>query len=403
LRGFFVHVCTLYWHIYIYLAPWPVYRIVAFALLLILWANVAGSFLRRGKHPFIFLTTTMQAVHAVNQTAIALSHGDILLSIDADCVVDVGAVEAFVQAFRDPHVMAAVGNVKIGNTKTVLGVVQALEFAFSFYFKKADSLLNTIYIIGGAAGAFRREVFKQLGGYSTKNITEDIDLSVRIQKAGMKIVYVPDAVIYTEGASTLKGLMKQRLRWKRGRFQTFFEHRDLFFSLRPQHNKLLTCVILPLALFSEVQLSCEPWFLAVLYSFSFLSGDFSAFYSGIIVVSSMFAIQAWDSREAGLGYFLLAPIGWLLFYLSTFVEIYALVISLWGMLRKKEVKWQKWQRKGAAPTVLRPGERRATEGGEVCKKERIPIRQLGGCADARPVLYYAPSSPRSSIGRAVDS
>jgi biofilm PGA synthesis N-glycosyltransferase PgaC len=82
--------------------------------------------------------------------AIALSSGDILISIDADCEVDTLAVENFVKVFQNPKVKAAVGNVKIGNTRTILGTVQYLEFLFSFYFKRADSLLNTIYIIGGA-------------------------------------------------------------------------------------------------------------------------------------------------------------------------------------------------------------------------------------------------------------
>jgi len=283
---------------------------------------------------------------AALNTALKLAKGDLLLSIDADCHVHEYAVEAYVNAFRNPAVMAAVGNVKIGNAKTLVGTVQELEFLLSFYFKRADSLLNTIYIIGGAAGAFRKEVFQQLGGYSTKNITEDIELSVRIQEAGMRIVYCPDAIVYTEGASTLYGLMKQRLRWKRGRFQTFWEHRRLFFSLKPQHNKLLTWLVLPLAIFGDVQLGFEPIFILVLYIFSFLTGDMSAFFSGIIVVALMFAIQWWESREQG-SYLLLAPIGWLLFYLCTFVEIYALIQSIWLSLRKKEASWQRWARSGA--------------------------------------------------------
>lgn len=279
-------------------------------------------------------------------TAIQLSHGDILVSIDADCVVDAGAMDAFVKAFRDPRVMACVGNVKIGNTQTLIGTVQHLEYNFGFFMKKSDSLMNTIYIVGGAAGAFRREVFDKLGGYNTKNITEDIELSVRIQAQGWKIVYCPDALVYTEGASTIKSLMKQRLRWKRGRFQTFWEHRRLFFSLDPRHNKVLSWLVLPLALFSEAQLALEPLFLAVLYVFSFLSGDFSAFLSGVAVVSLMFLIQAWDSQEQGNGSLWLAPIGWLLFYLCSFVECYALMKSLWMMVRRKELRWQKWQRTG---------------------------------------------------------
>lgn len=294
-----------------------------------------------------FLETTQGKGHALNK-GIEQATGEILLSIDADCFVETNTVHNFVEYFKDPEVMAAVGNVKIGNTNSIIGLIQYLEFLFSFYFKKADSLINAIYIIGGAAGAFRKEVFEKIGPYNTQNITEDIELSVRIQDAGMKIIYASDAVIFTEGASDIRALMRQRLRWKRGRFETFMDHRHLFFSVDKNHNKILTWLILPLAIFGEIQLSLELFFLTFLYVFSYLTNDYSSFISGIVVVSSMFIIQiAFDAhKEKRVKFMLLAPIGWLLFYVSTFVEFSALLRALWGYARGSELKWQQWKRKG---------------------------------------------------------
>ncbi len=281
-------------------------------------------------------------------TAISIASGDICISIDADCIVTKDTIANFVECFRNPKVMAAVGNVRIANTKTVIGLIQHLEFLFSFYFKKADSLMNTIYIIGGAAGAFRKEVFKELGSYNTSNITEDIELSIRIQDAGMRIVYADDAIVYTEGASELRSLVKQRLRWKRGRFETFKEYAHMFFSIDSKHNKLLTFLLLPLALFAELQLLFECWFLIFLYVFAFYTNDYSSFISGIIVVSSMFFVQmAFDDKQTRkISFLFFAPIAWLLFYCMTYVETSALIQSLWGFIRKKEVVWQRWDRVG---------------------------------------------------------
>lgn len=281
---------------------------------------------------------------------ILLSTGEIIISIDADCALLPDTIKNFIAYFEDPKVMAAVGNVKVGNQRSLLETLQYLEFLFSFYFKKADSLLNTIYIIGGAAGAFRRVVFEQLGPYSSENITEDIDLSVRVQKAGMKIVYAADAIVYTEGAATFKGLAAQRLRWKRGRFQTFYEHRNLFFSEKQWHNKALTWLVLPLAVFGDIQLFFEVFFLLFLYIYSYITRDYSSFVSGIIVVSSMFFVQLWDDKrikkEDVLQLYLLAPIGWLLFYVTTIVEYRALVKSVWGIITNEKIAWQKWKRVG---------------------------------------------------------
>ncbi len=283
---------------------------------------------------------------ALNE-GILISTGDIIVSVDADCALRPDTIANFVRHFEDPTVMAAVGNVKIGNTQSILGTLQYLEFLFSFYFKKADSLFNAIYIIGGAAGAFRRKVFEQIGLYNHHNITEDIDLSVRIQDAGMRIVYAADAIVYTEGATTLEGLMKQRLRWKRGRFKTFSDHRHLFFSAKPHHNRILTWVVLPLAIFGDMQLFFEVIFLGFLYIYSLTTHDFSSFISGIMVVSSMFFVQIFDDRSARRwSLYILAPIGWLLFYLTTFVEYHALIKSIWGLLTGQKIEWQRWKRAG---------------------------------------------------------
>ncbi len=276
------------------------------------------------------------------------STGEIIISIDADCTLTKSTIRNFVAHFTDSDVMAAVGNVKIANTETVLGIVQYLEFLFSFYFKKTESVLNTIYIIGGAAGAFRREVFDIVGLYNHKSLTEDIDLSVRIQAAGMRIVYAYNAIVYTEGATSLAGLIKQRLRWKHGRFKTFSSYKYLFFSTEKKHNKILTWILLPLAIFGELQLFLEPWFVVFLFIYSYLAHDFSSFISGIAMVSTMFLIQFLfeeDFRTLAR-FYLLSPIGWLLFYVSTIVEYVALIKSIWNNLKKHEIAWQKWERKG---------------------------------------------------------
>ncbi len=276
-----------------------------------------------------------------------------MITIDADCVVTPDTVGSFIKPFADPTVSAVVGNVKIGNTDTVVGTVQFLEFLNSFYAKNAESVLGTIYIIGGAAAAFRRNVFDIVGLYSDTNITEDIDISVRICDAGMKVVYADDAIVYTEGANSVDGLAKQRLRWKIGWFQTLYLHRHIIFSKDRQHNKLLMWVMIPFVYFSSMQLTFEPWFIIFLYIYSYLIQDFSPFLTWIgaeaIMISVVILI---DRKNQKLSAFILAPITWLLYYLSTYIEFRSLFFTIWNTLKKKEVKWQKWERTGCGVSVV---------------------------------------------------
>ena len=97
-----------------------------------------------------------------------------------------------------------------------------------------------------------------------------------------------------------------------------------------------------------MQLFLEFFFLIFLYVYSYLTQDFSSFIAGIILISIMFIVQVMfeHHKENRFKFILLAPIGWLLFYLVTFVEFVALLKALWVYVSRKEVVWQKWERGG---------------------------------------------------------
>jgi cellulose synthase/poly-beta-1,6-N-acetylglucosamine synthase-like glycosyltransferase len=279
--------------------------------------------------------------------ALDKAEGEIIVTIDADCTVTPTTMGNFVRRFADPSVMAAVGNVKIGNIQNVIGVVQSIEFLNSFYTKHAESLLGIIYIIGGAAGAYRKQVFDELGGYSPTNITEDIHLSFRMQYAGMKMVYAYDAVVYTEGASDFNGLAKQRQRWKIGWLQTMAEFKDFVFSRKKEHNKILAWEMLPVVAFGNVQTTFEPLFVVALYIYSYLVSDYTVFITWIMLETIvMFAVLVVERRTITLRTIFLTPITWLLFHITSYVEYQALMVSMWNIIRKKDVKWQRWERVG---------------------------------------------------------
>ncbi len=277
---------------------------------------------------------------------IRLSHGDIIVSIDSDCVMHQECLANFVQAFFDPEVMGVAGNIKIGNTDTVLGETQAIEYALGLYGRKADAILNTIYIVGGASGAFRREVFTKIGYYATDHITEDLDLSFRMQQAGMRIAYAPGAVVYTECPTTWQGLLKQRLRWTRGRFDTLKKQDGFFFSRKQEHSKWLTWFLLPLVVVNDWLYVLKIAMKLALYIYCIVTNDMEMLGVAVVMNTLIMTLALWDDREH-LKYLYLAPISWLLFNIPAVIEVHSVIFSVWGMLRKKEVKWQKWQRQGA--------------------------------------------------------
>jgi len=281
--------------------------------------------------------------HGISQAS-----GEIIVTIDADSILQKDAIEKLVSYFADNSVDAAVGQVRIARGRGVIGLLQQLEYIFGFYFKRAHSVLGAEYIFGGACSAFRKnKIFDKLGVFETVTKTEDIEMSLRVRFHGLNSVYAEDVVCYTEGASTLTGLIDQRLRWKKGRFDTFIKYRSLFFSTDRRHNRFLSWMILPYALLSELQLLFEPVGVSLLVAYSVISGDFISLAIGVLFISIIyFVVALFNHEKPSPKLFFLFPLTWPLFYFLMWIEFIALIHSLKILIKGEQVTWQIWDRKG---------------------------------------------------------
>jgi poly-beta-1,6-N-acetyl-D-glucosamine synthase len=279
---------------------------------------------------------------------LTLAEGEFVITVDADSVMEKNAIVNIMKQFTDNEVAAVAGNVIIGNRKTPIEVMQQLEYLYGFFFKRADSLFNSVYIIGGAAAAYRKNVLLELGGFDHDIITEDIEMSTRILAHGYKTRYAADAVVYTEGPATWTGLCNQRLRWKYGRLLTFIKHRKLFFSFSKKQNVYLTFLLLPVAVYAELTLLFEAALLTIFYGYTIYTNDYLPLAILILFISSIIALQiAFDPKSRfHRNLLVLAPVAWIIFYIIDLVEFQALCRSLKRFLKREELTWQKWVRVG---------------------------------------------------------
>ncbi len=307
----------------------------------------ANMFSKTQKHLRYFRKENGGKGKALN-AALSKARGEIVLTIDADSIADRKMISNIVKYFGDKGVDAVVGNVKIAGSITVLNLLQRLEYLFGFYHKRAHSVLGAEYIYGGACAAFRKSsVFDEIGEFDDSSITEDIEMSLRTRYHGLKAVYADDAICYTEGANSIMGLVKQRLRWKKGRFEVFRKYKSMFLSTNMRHSKWLTWFVLPFALLAEFQLLFEPIGLTLLVIYSFLTGDFSSVILGAAFIGIMYIVVGLCTERARNWWIVpLLPFTWALFYVLVWIEYMALIKSLVATIRAEGVVWQKWQRKG---------------------------------------------------------
>lgn len=264
------------------------------------------------------------------------ARGSLVMVLDADSLLHPNALSRIVKHFSDKSLAAAASNVKVIEGQQILNVAQRLEYVVSYRMKRALSVLNMEYIIGGVGSTFRKAIVKECDYYDDDTMTEDIDFTLKViahkGNRAHKIIFAADVITYTEGVTTFKGLLKQRFRWKYGRMQTFMKNPQLFFSANSKYSKQLSWFYLPFVVFSEGMLLIEPiltgFVLYISLRFSGLPGLLSVY-----LVVSLFSLINIISEETEvvknkLKLIGLVPITYPLLMIMSSVDFIVLVKSI---------------------------------------------------------------------------
>lgn len=84
---------------------------------------------------------------------------------------------------------------------------------------------NQLYLnFNGTAGVWRRAAIEEAGGWEADTLTEDMDLSYRVQLDGWRIHYLLDVEVPAELPNTFAALKGQQFRWAKGSIQTAMKH-----------------------------------------------------------------------------------------------------------------------------------------------------------------------------------
>ncbi len=175
--------------------------------------------------------------------------------IDGDSILEPDALLRAVQPFiEDPErVIAVGGTIRIANNSTIEGgrvktvrlptrvlpLFQVAEYLRAFLMARlAWSHVNTLMLVSGAFGVFRRREAVAVGGFTKGSMGEDLDFVIKLhrhmldKKKEYRIEFIPEPVCWTEAPETLAVLARQRSRWQRGALEVFFRYRSMLFNPR---------------------------------------------------------------------------------------------------------------------------------------------------------------------------
>jgi len=172
---------------------------------------------------------------------------------DVDCILDKYALYRVVWGTMcsGRHVIAVSATMRMSNGCEVkngqmvqvnpphspIPLFQELEYTRSFLVgKTALASINALQNVSGGFGLFDTEVAIKSGGYDGDSFAEDMDLICRMVRymcdsgEDYQVVQIPETCCWTEGPSSVKVLMRQRIRWARGLLQIFTVHRDMLWN-----------------------------------------------------------------------------------------------------------------------------------------------------------------------------
>ena len=159
------------------------------------------------------------------QSGCLMARHEILLCIDGDALLDAECARWIVPHFSRNEVAAVTGNPRIRNRSTLLGRLQVGEFSSIVgMIKRAQRSFGRLFTVSGVITAFRKSALHDVGYWSADMLTEDIDITWKLQRAGWDVRFEPRALVWILMPETMRGLWKQRLRWATGGAQVLMKN-----------------------------------------------------------------------------------------------------------------------------------------------------------------------------------
>lgn len=153
------------------------------------------------------------------------SEGEIVATFDADSVPEADALLKAVKYFENPGVAAVQGRICcINANENMLTKFLSYEGAVQYevYIRGKDRL-NLFVGLAGTCQFIRRSVLQEIGGWNEENLSEDVELSLRLIEKDYVVKYASDVRTWEESPNSVQGLVRQRARWYRGNIEMGFK------------------------------------------------------------------------------------------------------------------------------------------------------------------------------------
>lgn len=192
---------------------------------------------RKFPHIHVLAKERTGKADSLNQ-ALKLIDTDLILTLDADTLLEPEAIEKIVVDFQRQESLQATGGVLrplcIPTWQgQMLEAFQKFEYIRAYLTRQAWVCKDSLLLVSGAFAAYRTQTIKDIGGYDTNSFVEDYELIHRIyhhcyqNQIPVTIGVTAEARAVTDGPPTVIKFLRQRERWFGGFLQTIFKYRAM--------------------------------------------------------------------------------------------------------------------------------------------------------------------------------
>src|SRR3989338_6421240 len=168
---------------------------------------------------------------AVN-AGLRIARGKFFGVVDADSTVTKNSLKIVLSYFSSDKVGGVISAIKISNRGRFYAGLQKLEYAFTVLARELMSRLGTLHFSHGVLSVFRTGLIKDLGYFDENNLTEDLEIAMRLKANNYDLVMAHDSFTYTNVPSTFRQLWNQRVRWYRGMMANLKKYHYVLFNPR---------------------------------------------------------------------------------------------------------------------------------------------------------------------------
>ena len=203
------------------------------------------------------------------QEGLAVAKGTFIAIFDADFVPPSDFLMQTLPFFQDPRV--ALVQVRWGHVNgdfSLLTRAQSFGINGHFWVEQAARCWSGLFMnFNGSGGIWRREAIEDAGGWQADTLTEDLDLSYRVQLQGWRLKFLPQVVCPAEIPVQISAVKGQQYRWAKGSMQTakkliprILKARLSWFTKYQAVCHLTNYLIHPLILLTALTSSLLMWF-----------------------------------------------------------------------------------------------------------------------------------------------